>query len=258
MKYHFLKASTTYYKDNSFKELLDEENKYDNTIFWNIKNHMIKIDDICLIYYSNLPDYSSRILFYGKVLNIVRDKGQNYAQLKIKSISLEDNKKFNKESLINNYNLNPTCRNNYLHIYNDIHKGLINDIKPYLNKGSHLKAVYEYFDKNYCMCEFGCKTFVQENGFHYIEKHHLVQRNLIKRNIDIKDIDKLIDDDKNKYYLCPNCHMKIHHIKINDRKKMIEKLYNKNKKFYDNNFNELKGNKKTLEWLYSIYQCDKQ
>ena len=79
------------------------------------------------------------------------------------------------------------------------------------------------FGDNYCMCEFGCKTFIEENGFHYIENHHLVEKNLIEKNKNIKDIDKLINDKNNLFKLCPMCHRKIHH--ANTKQKKTDGLY---------------------------------
>ena len=71
-RYHFLPASLVgYYLENSFKKLLDENQQYDG-VYWHIsgkngkRKHKILPGDICYIYYSNLPDLSSRILFGSK------------------------------------------------------------------------------------------------------------------------------------------------------------------------------------------------
>lgn len=276
MKYHFLTASASYYSGNNFKDLLDEENEYQEFVYWHIgtnkRLHKIEKDDECFIYYSNLPDGSSRILMVGTVIESdCNDSGQKlkfngaedekkYAKLKLKPVSLEDNKLFSLEKLRKYYQLIPLeGQFSYLHIYDDNpnHKKLIDDIHNSI-KGTkkRLKHINDYFNNNYCMCEFGCKTFIEENGFYYIERHHLVERNLIDKYKDNKDIE-MIDDVRNLYNLCLNCHMKIHHIKIDERKKMIQYLYNKRKDFYDNNFKKLRGNKKSLDWLYDIYKCNK-
>ena len=268
-EYHFLTASISYYSGNNFKDLIDEEKEYGDYVYWHMSNHKIKVGDICFIYYSNLPDYSSRILFVGDVVDsdlgnngksICPDAdGKRYIKMKLRPVSLEDKDMFSLDRLRNYYNLVPKKGQfSYMHVNIDKHSKLIEDVLAsvkYTKK--KLEHVQDYFNNNYCICEFGCKTFVEENGFFYIEKHHLVERNLIDKHKDIDDIDKLINNDKNLYNLCPNCHMKIHHAKIDERKKMIEKLYNINKDYYDNNFKELKGGKTSLEWLYDIYKCNK-
>ena len=267
IKYHFLTASTNHYADNSFKELLEEEEKYQGFIYWHIGNHKINIGDICYIYYSNLPDDSSRILFWSKVIDSDlnqthiksicpdADNDKKYVKLKIKSVSLEDNEKFNLDNLRNKYNLISNGQFSYLHIDKIKHKELLIDLNNVSNNGHHLKYVHEYFDENYCICEFGCKTFIEENGFHYMEKHHLVEKNLIKKYKNIENITEIINNKNNLFKLCPMCHMKIHHAKKEERMKMIEFLYNKNKEYFDSKYNKIKGNKNTLIWLYEIYNC---
>ena len=271
-EYHFFTASISYYSGNNFNDLIEEEKNHDGYIHWYIGKHHVKIGDTCFIYYSNLPDYSSRILFvgvvedtdYGKNSEIsIFDKAkpkEKYAKFKLKRVALEDNKVFNLERLRKHYHLlNEKGQFSYMHIYPDQHKQLIEDVESKLkNTKKDLEYVNRYFNEKYCMCEFGCKDhFIEENGFYYIERHHLVERNLINKNKHIDNIDKLINDERNIYNLCPNCHMKIHHIRIEERKPMIEKLYLLNKSFYDDNFKELKKGKSSLDWLYEIYKCNK-
>lgn len=265
--YHFISASTKYYQGNCFDELLKEEEKYQGYIYWNIGNHKIYTNDICYIYYSNLPDNSSRILFVGKVIDSDLDNhsvksicpdaepNEKYMKLKMKSVSLEDNSKFNLDSLRNKYNLIPKGQFSYLHIDPAKHKKLIEDINEASNNLHYLKYVHEYFDENYCVCEFGCRTFIEENGFHYMERHHLVEKNLISKYNNIENIDKIINNKSNLFRLCPMCHAKIHHAKKEERMKMIKFLYNKNKEYFDNEYNQIKGSKDTLTWLYEIYKC---
>ena len=192
IKYHFLNANTSYYENNSFNELLKKEAKYKGVIYWCIGNHKINAGDICYIYFSNLPDDSSRILFMGKVIDSDLNhtelksiypgasKNKKYVKLKIKSISLENNEVFNFDNLRNKYNLISSSNFNYLHVDKIKHKKLIDDINNASNNNHNLKYVLKYFDENYCICEFGCKTFVEENGFHYIERHHLVEKRIIQ------------------------------------------------------------------------------
>ena len=190
------------------------------------------------------------------------EENEKYAKLKMRVVSLEDRNKYSLAQLKNNkeYGLiNPNSRHiSYLHVDEIKHAKLIYDIKCDV-KGTRrgIQSVHDYFNKFFCVCEFGCRTFLEENGFYYIERHHLVEQNLIDKHKNIEELNRLINDIRNKYSLCPNCHMKIHHGKIDDRKKMIRKLYLKNKTFYDSNFNVLKGDMDSLTWLYSIYKCNK-
>ena len=270
-KWHFLPASTAYYDGNSFADLLEEERKYNGYVYWHIngKNgvHKVKKNDVCLIYYSNLPDGSSRILFVanviesdygaeGKSICPEAKDGEMFAKLKLKCISFEDSNKFSLGQLRTKYHLiNERGQFSYLHVDCKKHQKLIEDIEKSVEDGTHgLKFVHDYFNDKYCVCEFGCKTFVEENGFYYIDKHHLVPRNLTRK---YPEIGKIIEDKNNIFNLCPMCHKKIHHAQKDVKREKIKELYLKNKSYYDNNFSQLKGKLNTLEWLYSIYDCNK-
>ena len=281
--YHLLVANLKKYEGNTFKDLLEEENIDGKAgIIWHISSenrkrvHQIKNGDICYIYYANLPDGSSRILFKGKVLESDYDKKDNEpliwdndkgilgARLKLTSISLENNEKFSRDNLKKKYDINNF--QSYSRIQCEInpkHKKLVEDIENDPSSNSRLKTVYDYFNNNYCLCELKegndkkHSTFIEENGFYYIEEHHLVERNLIKKYKDkTKDIDNMINDKKNLFKLCPNCHREIHYGRLEERRRKIEKLYNQRKDFFDSNFNDLKEGKDTLTWLYEMYNCN--
>lgn len=148
-------------------------------------------------------------------------------KLKIKSVSLEDNSKFSFNSLCSKYNLIQKRQFGYLYIEPVKHKKLIEDIDEASSNKHYLKYVYEYFDENYCICEFGCKTFIDKNGFHYIERHQLVERNLISEYNGTENIDKIINNNSNLFRLYPTCYKKLHFGKKKQRMKMIEFLYKK-------------------------------
>ena len=274
MSYHFFAASTSYYSGNNFQELLDEENGFGGYIYWHIGKHHVKRDDICYIYYSSLPDYSSRILFYGTVedsdygTNSNKsicpnpEIGEKYAKIKLKAVSIDNSSLFSFDKLRDNYQLiSPRSRRiSYLHVSekNENHKRLINDIGMAIeNPEKGIKEVNDYFNEYYCTCEFGCESFIEQNGFYYFERHHLVEKNLISKHKDIEGIDDLINSDRNLFKLCPNCHREIHHGKSARKKEMITKLYLINPSYFDDNFDDLKGGMNTLEWLYTLYKCDK-
>lgn len=282
-EYHFFTASTANYHDNNFQELVDEE-KNNGNVYWHINigtkgYHKVKEGDICYIYYSNLPDQSSRIFFVGNVIasdyndktdtinekSIFKDakKYEKYIELNLKCIAFDDPERFSLNNLRYKYKLIPEKGQfSYLHVDKEKHKKLIYDIDEALSEGyKRLSTIHNLFNDKFCVCTFKdvfkCQTFQEENGFNYIERHHLVERNLIKKNKDNEKIEELINNKDNLFLLCPTCHRRIHHATIEERKYMIKYLYNQRKKFYDNNFNELKDNKDTLEWLYDMYNVVK-
>lgn len=270
-EYHFLAANASIYGENGFKELLDEYDENLKAIFWNINSHKIKEGDICYVYYSNLPDYTRRILFRGVVLksdypnyngtSIYKKASpdEKYALIRLRSVAFEEPDKFSFDTLKKRpYNfLNKNTRQlsyRYVDLNKDIN--LINALEEYKNKGHFLKEVYKLFNDNYAMCFFKCKTFVEDNGFYYIERHHLVERNLIEKNKHIKDIDSIIDNPDNLFYLCPLCHRKIHHATKDVKRTMIKSLYKNRENFFDSNFESIKGNQSVLDWLYEMYKCE--
>ena len=269
MKYHILKANMLNYEDEGFKRLYAEEKAYGH-IFWYIgkdKVYHINKDDICYIYYINLPDSSNRILFEGKVINsdygnngksIFKDAlpGEKYIEMELRYVALEDKNKYSKEELEGIFKVtNINKRTSHINIDKEHNESLIANLDHEDKRWKTLRTVTSYFDE-FNKCEFGCKTFEKENGFYYIERHHLVERNLIDKNTKINNITKLIDNPSNLFNLCPMCHMKIHHGKKEVRREMVKTLYNKKKSFFDNQYKALRGDKKTLDWLYEIYKCN--
>jgi len=95
-------------------------------------------------------------------------------------------------------------------------------------------------ESNY-MCECheleNCKYFKsKETGENFLKIHHLIPREF--GNYFDSSIEKL----SNYVPLCPNCHRKIHFSIDNDRRKMIEYLFNKRKNMLKNDKIFLKGN----------------
>ena len=272
IKYHFLAANAEKY-ENGFKELVDDSEN--SIVYWNINTHEIKAGDICYIYYSNLPDRTRRILFRGVVLESdypdyekksiwkKASPGEHWAKMKIKSIAFEEPDKFSFESLKKKpyYFLTEKARQlSYMHFDKEKNETLWNDLESYKNKGHGLKQVYNLFNDNYAMCFFHeknkCQSFIEENGFYYINRHHLVKKDLIKRNAHIKNIEDIINNSDNLFYLCPLCHAKIHNARKEEKRKMIKELYKSREKYYDKNFNQIKGNQSVLDWLYEMYKCE--
>ena len=51
------------------------------------------------------------------------------------------------------------------------------------------------------------ESFMKLNGFLYFETHHVIQQ---KTSQKCQLNKKIIEDPRNKVYLCPTCHRKIH------------------------------------------------
>lgn len=301
-KYFFLKANMDHNKNRSsyFKTLNIESKNEEGIIYWNImmknKVHNIMKGDKCLVYYANLPDLTSRILYYADVIesdypnninnnkSIINDilnnesiineniKDNKFIKLSVKPVCLNDKNKYSKKTLEEKYGINTTTRSKFALPFNH---DLIEDIKEDIKgKKRSIKGFCQMFNDGYCICEFkndkdakeilnrsNHDTFVEENGFFYIDRHHLVERNLLK-NSKIKNIDEIVNKDYNIFHLCPTCHKQIHHGKNEVKKYMINHLYNKEKASYDKFFKDNKNDKElmkyknVLEWLYNIYKCN--
>ncbi len=286
-------------RNSYFNTLNIESENEKGVIYWNImmknKVHNIMKGDKCLVYYANLPDLSNRILYYADVIesdypnNIKSNKSiidenvndessldedirnNKFMKLSVIPVCLNDKNKYSKKILEEKYGINTTTRSKFALPFNhDLIKDIKDDIK---GKKRSIKGFCQMFNDGYCICEFkndknakeslnrsNHDTFVEENGFFYIDRHHLVERNLLQ-NSKIKNIDKIVNEDYNIFHLCPTCHKQIHHGKKEVKRYMINHLYNKEKasydKFFENNKDdkELMKYKSALEWLYSIYKC---
>ncbi len=272
INYHFFPATLNNYTTKSFKDLQDEMDEF-GYIYWKISNaqgkyaHKVKKNDICYFYYSGLPDQSSRILFRGIVEESDYENKTNaknkklYIKIKLYCISLENKETFSLKNLREKYGI-VAKKGQIGYRTLDANTKLVKDLEN--NKSRKpIKSAVDYFN-DYCFCEFkghdqvrkNHNTFIEMNGCYYIERHHLVERNLIKKYSNrYKDIDKLIENEQNIFSLCPNCHMEIHHGTKERRQEKIKYLYKKHQRFFDENFKQLKGNQKTIDWLYEIYKC---
>lgn len=84
-----------------------------------------------------------------------------------------------------------------------------------------LKSYYvqRYLENNTLKCECcGEETFISENGYPYVEFHHLIPFSIAYGP----------DHYINLFALCPNCHMKLHHIKLDDKHLHYQKLNDNN------------------------------
>ncbi len=113
---------------------------------------------------------------------------------------------------------------------------------------SELKKLAKLYTNYKCSleeCEM-CKYFIsKENGKNYLEIHHFIPKEFAN------DFDAPIEILDNYVALCPNCHRKIHLAVDNERKHMINTLYNQRKEKLDNH-----GLHVELSQLYDYYRID--
>lgn len=95
------------------------------------------------------------------------------------------------------------------------------DGKAKIRKNSALREI-AFMDANYT-CELCSKrtTFLTNNGKMYFEAHHLIPCNIRIQT----SFEKKLDHQVNLYCLCPECHRKIHLIRIEEMDPLLEKLY---------------------------------
>lgn len=95
------------------------------------------------------------------------------------------------------------------------------------------------------ICEYDSsdKTFVTKAGYNYVEGHHLVPIS------NYQDFSFSLDVVENVAALCPYCHRLLHYGKFVDKKKILDKLYEKHK-----NGLEKKKIMLSVDDLYKYYQ----
>lgn len=123
-------------------------------------------------------------------------------------------------------------------VVDDIDRKIIDYAKTHsLNNrpNTNLKLAKIIIEINNFSCQYATymgknhKMFNSKDGKPYVEVHHLIPmkalRDFFPRNLDRAS---------NLVCLCPNCHAKLHHGDLNERKKMLKLLYDK----YINQLNE--------------------
>lgn len=273
MAYHLISYDFEQY---NFEQFLNEENlklkeegKNKGEVYWNYgkRKHKFEEGDICYIYCTNLPDMTKRILLRAKVSDTYckdpRDskiecfKICNITPIRLKEVEGKD-AKYGYENLKSKYNIKTVQGKQKLDA-DGKHRILVEDLEQEPRKGtlkevkthydSMTKCVFEGIDHNPKMH----KTFTKPNGFNYFETHHIIQQKVLRNSKVSKEI---IEDLKNKVYLCPMCHRKIHFSNRENVKKMLDELYKRNKDFLDECAQKV-GETDTLKWLYEMYNCKK-
>ncbi|MDE6435343.1 MAG: hypothetical protein K2L07_14075 [Lachnospiraceae bacterium] len=254
-------------EDFNFDELIEEYNR-DKSILWHNGREEGKgaqqynVGDECFFYYTNLPDFSRRIVLRGVVSddNAVYDEKKKIKGIRIKEIyavSLKNKSMFSYDELIKEYDLSWSFRGKR-YLYSIENEKLLLALRNAVESENSLKEIREYFNGlSNCDLSNGENihpTFEKKNGLKYFEIHHLVQSHIYKSFSEYK---YAIKDDNNKFHLCATCHRQIHSGKNEDIKERIKILYETNKKWYDDTFFELakkQGFLSVLEWIYSTYK----
>ena len=148
---------------------------------------------------------------------------------------IQESESHGKARLKETYNKEPS--------YSNSSNGKSVNKNPRIAKQSLESAEYK------CTFDSLHETFLTNKGVPYMEGHHLIpctasnaERfwNIYQRNIDCEE---------NIVCLCPTCHRRIHFGSIEEKKTIIEKLYNKQKEKL-----QLAGLKLSLEELYGLYK----
>ncbi|WP_037355659.1 HNH endonuclease [Selenomonas sp. FC4001] len=282
-KYFLIPAN---YLTFDFKRLLDSGDN--GRILWQYNSNdpkNMEVGDVCYLYYSNLPDNTSRIILRGIITAIgVRDIASDgteitcFALSQLETINWKNSgkSKFTYKVLHDTYGIN--IRPNKRQLKDErIGKGktvgdlaLREKLETYYENNPRLNL--EQLKEELCVklrCAFDSTdgdpkesrrhiTFEARNGLNYFETHHFIQQHLCKGKEDQALFDAIYHE-KNLIYLCPTCHKKIHYGKKDTVRKMIKTLYNREQEFYDSNFLKLaeaEGFPNVLNWLYKIYGVD--
>ncbi|API90060.1 hypothetical protein BKP56_12690 [Marinilactibacillus sp. 15R] len=161
--------------------------------------------------------YSATISCYQSFVVKKQSISETIVEYQFNQNSYEIEEKDNNKFIVNNsIQLGPAPRKQPI-IVNK------NQIYP-----RNIKEAEEAKNKSKRQCEYKSshKTFLMKDGKQYIEAHHLIPmaaQQFYENTIDFSD---------NIVTLCPNCHRKIHNGIKNEKKEMINKLFEKRKDKY--------------------------
>ena len=288
------------YLTYDFNKLFNEEktgvNGNSGRVLWKLNDHDAKIEvgGICYIYYSNLPDKTSRIILRGIVSasdsynqdpESYLEKGQKCIELMdLETINWNNSEEydFSKEALNDEqtYGIKINQTKRYLI---DERKGggdrkLCNDLEECFEHDENkldldglkdeivnkLHCVFNDNPEDKTIANFH-NSFIQRNGLRYFEKHHLVLQKICRREkyVNDKKLLELVYSEENEFYLCPMCHRIMHFGCIDEIKEKIDDLYSRGKNesgnLFENNFIEYAkadGYVSVKKWIYHLYNID--
>ena len=260
-------------------------------------DHIFNIGDTVYLAYTNLPGGDKRLLLKGNILhNGYYDENYKFDVIdyitehkKMKETTykpaiyirietglkeeIRNTEDFCIENICKKYRLSNgdskegNVIRNKLYLREELNSEpmeMLEDAFPKIQDKDILKRYKKYFATE-CSLKEELKdlkhdTFVRNNGTKYYEKHHLVERHTKSDSKDVENL-KDIDAEYNLFDLCSNCHNRIHYGKIEDRKKMVKYLYDKNpdkiNKLIYKHFSENVEKGHELEWIYRLYKIDK-
>ena len=270
-----------------FKKLKEE---YDTKkyITWESKIK-VKSGDICYFYYSNLPSVEgynqSRIILravvkegnrkmtrgeiWGPEAKNAEKLTEGFTFTYVEPISLDDSRKYNYYSLRDNekYNLNfmrPTnmrLTEKNIELYNEIENdfSLKENYKPTKDGLNRLISYFQvpcYFKET--LHPNNSQTFIEKNGLPYYDKHHFIQQYSKKLIDDPYYQYDVICSDENLITLCACCHKRIHLGRPEDIEKMLKKIYEDKKNFFDEKMKKYIGEQNVFDWIKKTYKLEEQ
>lgn len=213
------------------------ENKQ-NFVQWKCNLAYLEKGDSIVVYYTNLPDGVAKVLYMCEVISekpYVYD-GAKYIDLEIKYVVKKEHfAKFTRDNLINNYGIVNMQNKIYLNPDNVKHVKLITDIQKYSDVMS--TDSFNSMEKQVLECDCFFKdfyidgkkmkhgTFVLDNGYHFFNVHHFVQRKSYEQLS--WDLNKRFENNINSVKLCVVCHNRIHNGKKSDIKCMVNEISNR-------------------------------
>ena len=290
------------YLTYDFKKLFKDETEGVNgnigRVLWKLNEHDAKIEvgSICYIYYSNLPDKTSRIILRGIVSasdsynqdpNSYLEKGQKCVELiNLETINWNNSGTydFSEEALSDDKRYGIKINQTKRYLIDDRNGGgdkkLCDDLEECFEQDNNkldldgLKD--EIINKLYCVFDKNPKdktkanihsSFIQRNGLRYFEKHHLVLQKICRREryVNDQDLKNIVYNTENEFYVCPTCHRIMHFGQSDEIQKRIEYLYRKGKtefgNFFEQNFIEYAkadGFDSVIKWIEHLYDVDNE
>lgn len=248
------------YKKTNLGEIIEEVEG--NTVLdWKCNLNYVKTGTKVLIYYFNLPDKVSKILY---MCTAISTKENGRVKLKISKIVDVDNINMFSKDVLKTYDIS-TRNQFYLKKSNKKHVNFL----EYFEENTKRKTDYNFMvlEKKVfeCDCFFkGTKfdgknvhpTFKRENGYDFFNSHHFIQRK------DCKIIgwtsEKQISNFDNKVNLCVLCHNRIHNGTKKDIEFMVREIWKEKENVLKENINEIeKKDILTEEWILKTYGIEK-
>lgn len=252
--------------------------------------NLIKENDIIYFYVCDLPSKSdgrkARILLRGIVKETPRPLeykevyfvdnpsasliiGFSIGDLRtLRRAELEDDRCYSKEILLKDYaQIYPQGKRWPSSYTDNLNPQLIRDLEQSFKQREEPNdfiQLIKHFNRK-CFFENDIagnhKTFKRKNNTDYFELHHFIPKSVVRNN---KNLIDLIDDPANQFWLCCNCHRRIHNGTTDDIERMLEILWENPKTqelLRSKNFSSLinvRNDMETFNWIKRKYNLDVQ